>query len=139
MFTSTTPAEISHLFDCIEAVQQRFSSTLSITRVSRRGELALYIADCRDTNLLYVGVLYDLWIKAHAPLWYGVKHTWDSLVVQCFCRHNQGRYLRYEDFLVCPLGQQAGGTGPDIVSVLALLNEQLRYLQEAIGPEPPKE
>ena len=129
MFTSKTPGEISRLYEGIELLEQHFSGAHSVRRVSRQGELALYIADRRGKELLYVGVLYDLWLKAHVPLWYGVKNTWDSRLIQCFCRHNQGRCITYEDFIVCPLGQQPGGP-PDTGAILSIVDEQLSLLQE---------
>lgn len=130
MFGRTTPSEISYLFDCIDAVERRFAPEFSITRISRQGELALTIADACGNELMYVGVVYDLWLKIRAPLWFGVKKTWNAEVIQRFCRLNDGRYSSYEDLILCPLGGYPTEPEHQTGAVLTMLDEQLRQLQE---------
>ncbi len=130
MFTKDTPKEISRLFDLIEAVQQKFQDRFTINKQSRQGELSLVFKTADLVDILYLGVRYDLWTRAQNPLWFGVQSDWNEKVVNLFSEHNQGRWVPFENFRLCPVPPELTMQDEYKELIIEMLEEQLNIVDK---------
>ena len=126
MFTEETVKTVSGLFSIIEEVRARLNNSFTVEKKSSQGKLHLVFKDDRNTDLLCFGVWHELWERCQAPLWFGVNTNWSQEVVDRFKRNNQGKFITYDCFELCPIDQTIVAKNNCSEEIALLLEKQLK-------------
>ena len=135
MFTEEMIKKVSGLFTIVEAIEKTCKKK-NIEKKSLQGELALYFRDPDENYILCFGLWYELWLRYQNPLWFGVDLGWTRQVVSRFTKRHTGDFLEYNNYRLCPIGENVM-TGQNCVEgIVEILEKELKGATESSPGNP---
>ena len=107
MFTKEMPKTISKMYDVVYNVEKAFEKDFSMEKESSQGEYSLFFKTRDGERLFFTGFKYSIYQCTQNWFWFGVDMCWNETVVKTFSQRHENVFIRFDNFLLCPIPEEA--------------------------------
>jgi len=128
MFTKEMPKTISKMYDIVYKAEEVFGKKFSVEKESRQGEYSLFFKTGDEEKLFYIGFKYSLYQCTQNWFWFGVGFDWNETVVNAFSKRHENVFIRFENFMLCPIPEQVIEKENFLEETTKIIGEELEAL-----------
>ena len=134
MFTKEMPKTISKMYDVVYKAEETFEKDFLMEKESGQGEYSLFFKTKDRERFFFTGFKFSLYQCTQNWFWFGVDMCWKEPVVKIFSQRHENVFIRFENFLLCPIPEEALEKENFLEETTKIIGEELEALKAVLNP-----
>jgi len=133
MFTKEMPKTVSKMYDIVYKVEETFEKDFLMEKESGQGECSLFFKASAGERFFFTGFKYSLYQCTQNWFWFGVDTGWYEPVVKAFSKSHENVFIRFENFLLCPISEETFEKENFLEETTKIIGEELKTLKAVLN------
>jgi hypothetical protein len=134
MFTKEMPKTISKMYDVVHKAEETFEKDFLMEKESSQGEYSLFFKTSDGERFFFTGFKFSLYQCTQNWFWFGVDMCWNEPVVKTFSQRHENVFIRFDNFLLCPIPEEALEKENFLEETTKIIGEELDALKAVLNP-----